>query len=83
MLLGTVLEMPLLKASNLDLQNGSISILDLKVDHSFRMLDSYSDLLGGAVPQALASPLVLNVPDGEVIRINESRHLEGAQSHFV
>jgi broad specificity phosphatase PhoE len=63
----------LLQYSVLEQKNCCINVLDLKKDGSSRLLNGMSKVLGSRAPLDLA----VSIPVGNVLRINESRHLIG------
>lgn len=71
MLLATVLEMPLEEAATLVQQNGNVNVLDFSRSESLRTIGSTSNMFYKTAP----TDFKLKVPNGRVIRINESRHL--------
>jgi broad specificity phosphatase PhoE len=73
LLLACVLEEPLLEAADRKINNGSITVVDIKNDRVKR-LDEKSQLLGGQLSVAPAD-FDFEIPLSNAIRINEIRHL--------
>ena len=76
MLLAVLLNIPLAQAATLTLINGCINVVDFKKDGRTRVIASKSRIFGGPFSQA-PSDFKLAVPRGDVVRVNEDRHLVG------
>jgi broad specificity phosphatase PhoE len=75
MLLATALDVSLLEASNFDMKNCAINVLDVSMT-SKRTLKAGCRLLGGPISQVEKS-FSVTFPEVTVVRKNEIRHLEG------
>lgn len=73
MLLACILGEPLLEAADRKINNGSVSVVDIKID-TVRKLEAKSRLLGGQL-SVTPSDFELEIPLTNAVRINEIRHL--------
>mmetsp|Transcript_21280 Transcript_21280/g.43767 ORF Transcript_21280/g.43767 Transcript_21280/m.43767 type:complete len:373 (+) Transcript_21280:44-1162(+) len=73
-LVGVVLDEPLVKSSIRKIRNGSVTVVDVPMDLNSRMLGSKPTLLGGPLSQK-PKDFSLSVPSCNAVRINETRHL--------
>ena len=73
-LVGVVLDEPLLRSSVRKIRNGSVTVVDVPKDLQSRMIDSKPKLLGGWLSRK-PNDFSLSVPVCNMIRINETRHL--------
>jgi broad specificity phosphatase PhoE len=71
MLLAIVLEMPLGEAATLVQKNGCVNVIDFSRKEAFLRIGSNSHMFYKTAPPDFK----LHVPKGNVIRINETRHL--------
>jgi broad specificity phosphatase PhoE len=72
-LLAMALDEPLIEAATRKVNNGSINVLDIKKDGS-RRLGPKPKLLGGPL-SLVPTDFDLEIPNCNVVRINETRHL--------
>jgi broad specificity phosphatase PhoE len=77
MLLAMVQDMPLLQASTLQIPNCSVNVLDFATTdkHDTLRLSGKSALFGGDLLSQASLDYSLEIPRGEVVRLNEKRHL--------
>lgn len=75
MLLSTVMNIPLAQGALLEQKNGCINVLDVNLDKPMKELGPKSELLGGKL--SMAREFSLSIPETKVVRVNESRHLQG------
>ena len=73
-LVGMVLNEPLIRSSVRKIRNGSVTVVDVPKDLRSRMIGSKPKLLGGWLSQK-PRDFTLSVPLCKMIRINEARHL--------
>lgn len=73
-LVGVVLDEPLIKSSIRKIRNGSVTVVDVPKDLNSRMLGSKPTLLGGPLSQK-PKDFSLSIPLCNAVRINETRHL--------
>jgi broad specificity phosphatase PhoE len=73
-LVGMVLNEPLIRSSVRKIRNGSVTVVDVPKDLRSRMIGSKPKLLGGWLSQK-PRDFTLSVPLCKTIRINEVRHL--------
>jgi len=73
-LVGMVLDEPLIKSSVRKIRNGSVTVIDVPKDLRSRMMGSKPKLLGGWLSRK-PKDFSLSVPTCNTIRINETRHL--------
>lgn len=73
-LVGVVLNEPLIKSSVRKIRNGSVTVVDVPRDLNSRMIGSKPKLLGGWLSRK-PKDFSLSIPVCQAIRINETRHL--------
>lgn len=73
-LVGVVLDEPLIKSSVRKIRNGSVTVIDVPKDLRSRMIGSKPKLLGGWLSRK-PKDFSLSIPLCKTIRINEVRHL--------
>lgn len=73
-LVGVLLDEPLVKAATRKIDNCSITVLDFPKGFKTQRLGSKDRLLGGLLSQA-PPDFMLDVPICTVVRANENRHL--------
>jgi len=74
-ILASLLDVALLQAaSTLRLDNAGVAVIDLDLDGSPHVLSKNSNVFGGGLSLA-PSDYRLSVPESDVVRINEKRHL--------
>ena len=74
-LLGAVMNVPLAQAANAEQRNGCINVLDVNVEGATVTLGPKSALFGGSL--SIVKDFNLTLPQTNVMRTNECRHLEG------
>ena len=73
-LVGMILDEPLIKSSVRKLRNGSVTVVDVPKNLNSRMLGPKPKLLGGWLSQK-PRDFTLSIPTCKTIRFNEVRHL--------
>jgi broad specificity phosphatase PhoE len=73
-LVGMLLDEPLLKSASRKIYNGSVTVIDIPKNFSSHDLGDKPMLLGGPVSQ-IPKDFTLEVPTSKIIRINEFNHL--------
>ena len=73
-LVGMVLNEPLLQSSVRKIRNGSVTVIDVPEDLPSEMIGAKPKLLGGWLSQK-PRDFTLSIPTCKTIRINETRHL--------
>jgi len=73
-LVGVVLNEPLIKSSLRKIRNGSVTVVDVPKDLNSRVIGSKPKLLGGWLSRK-PKDFSLSIPVCQAIRINETRHL--------
>jgi len=73
-LVGIVLDEPLIQSSIRKIRNGSITVVDVPKDLRSRLIGSKPKLLGGWISRT-PRDFTLSVPLCKMIRINETRHV--------
>ena len=73
-LLGMILDEPLLQSTGRKVNNGGITVIDVKRDGSTRGVGDNPNFLGGSFSM-VPRDFQLDIPICKVVRINEVRHL--------
>ena len=73
-MVGMVLNEPLLQSSIRKIRNGSVTVIDVPKNLSSTMIGPKPNLLGGWLSRK-PRDFTLSIPTCKTIRINESRHL--------